>query len=202
MLYIFLTIALLAISALLFTSKFKAFTQSYAVACNFILTLIATLIGVLLAIVISNYDADRKEIKDLIKVLYAAEAVIEESLEYSVSLNEAYKKNIELYGEQQTFFTRNPLVYPQYLDNMLTQNLVSKNITVEGLSEISEHLIILQRAQKVEPDTFIASMRYIKLVITLERRFQNAELLEHDYKQMLNDYEEELIHQQLNNQQK
>ncbi|MEC4087988.1 hypothetical protein [Pseudoalteromonas rubra] len=193
MLYIILTIALLALSALLFTPSFKAFTHRYEVACNFILTLVATLVGVLLAIAISNYDADRKEVKDLIKVLHAAEAVVEESLEYSISLHEAYQQNIDKYGEKQAFFTRNPLVYPQYLDNMLTQNLVSKNLSMEGLSELNEHLIILQRSQKVAPETFIASMRYIKQLLILERRFQNAELSEQDYMQMQDEHEEQLV---------
>ncbi|WP_046007121.1 hypothetical protein [Pseudoalteromonas rubra] len=195
MLYIILTLVLLALSALLFTSRFKAFTHRYEVACNFILTLIATLVGVLLAIAISNYDADRKEIKDLIKVLHAAEAVVEESLDYSIRLHEAYQQNIEEYGDKQAFFARNPLVYPQYLDNMLTQNLVSKNLSVEGLSELNEHLIILQRSKKVEPEAFIASMLYIKQILILERQYQSAELSVQDYQQLQDEYEERLAGQ-------
>lgn len=196
MLYIILTIALLALSALLFTPSFKAFTLRYEVACNFILTLVATLVGVLLAIAISNYDADKKEIKDLIKVLNAAEAVVEESLDYSVKLNEIYQENPEQFGEQGDFFTRNPLVYPHYLDNMLTQNLISKNLSQEGLSELNEHLITLQRSKQVAPQAFIASMRYIKQVLILERRFQLTEISAQEYQQTLDEYEEQLVYQQ------
>ncbi|KAF7781058.1 hypothetical protein PRUB_b0158 [Pseudoalteromonas rubra] len=196
MLYIILTIALLALSALLFTPSFKAFTLRYEVACNFILTLVATLVGVLLAIAISNYDADKKEIKDLIKVLYAAEAVVEESLDYSVKLNEIYQENPEQFGKQGDFFARNPLVYPHYLDNMLTQNLISKNLSQEGLSELNEHLITLQRSKQVAPQAFIASMRYIQQVLILERRFQLREISAQEYQQALDAHEEQLVYQQ------
>ncbi|QTL37873.1 MULTISPECIES: hypothetical protein [Pseudoalteromonas] len=190
MLYIILTIALLALSALLFTPSFKAFTHRYEVACNFILTLVATLVGVLLAIAISNYDADQKEIKDLIKVLHAAEAVVQESLDYSIQLNEAYKGNRDKYGNEYDFFTRNPLVYPQYLDNMLAQNLISKNMSQEGLSELNEHLINLHRSQKVAPAIFIASMRYIKQIIILERRYQQGELSDIEHELALDEAED------------
>lgn len=196
MLYIILTCALLALSALLFTSSFKAFTRHHEVACNFILTLVATLVGVLLAIAISNYDSDQKEIRDLIKVLTAAEAVVEESLDYSIRLNEAYQQNIEEFGDQADFFTKNPLVYPHYLDTMLSQNLSSKNLSQEALSELNEHLITLQRSQRVAPKTFIASMRYIKQVLILERSYQRGELSAEDYEQQLDIQEEQLVYQQ------
>ena len=57
MLYIILTILLCFLGVFTFIPKFKSVIERYSVGINFFLTLVATLVGVLLAISITNYEA-------------------------------------------------------------------------------------------------------------------------------------------------
>ncbi|TQF68115.1 hypothetical protein [Pseudoalteromonas luteoviolacea] len=195
MIYLVTTVVLILCSAILFIPKFRSFTQRNELASNFALTLIATLIGVLLAIAISNYDADEKERRDLVKLLYAAEAVVKESQAYSIELFKHYKQHAldtNSIEEKKQFFEKNPLVYPEYLDALMSQHIFIKNLSQESLTELSERLIIMKRAQTVMPRLFIQSTSYVSYILEQERRYQKQEITLIELEALLDIREEQL----------
>ncbi|MBQ4813248.1 hypothetical protein A7985_12925 [Pseudoalteromonas luteoviolacea] len=179
MIYLVTTAVLILCSSILFIPKLKKFTLRNELASNFALTLVATLIGVLLAIAISNYDANEKEREDLIKLLYAAEAVVKESQEYSTLLLDHYQgqsSNSVTKEQKAAFFEKNPLVYPEYLDALMSQHIFIKNLSQESLTELSERLIVMKRAKSIMPELFITSSSYVLYILEQERRYQLREI--------------------------
>ncbi|KZN34066.1 hypothetical protein N480_23030 [Pseudoalteromonas luteoviolacea S2607] len=179
MIYLVTTVVLIFCSSILFIPKLKQFTQRNELASNFVLTLVATLIGVLLAIAISNYDANEKEREDLIKLLYAAEAVVKESQDYSILLLDHYQERFSDGVSKEvktTFFDKNPLVYPEYLDALMSQHIFIKNLSQESLTELSERLIVMKRAKSIMPEQFIKSTSYVLYILEQERRYQQGEI--------------------------
>ncbi|MCF2857796.1 hypothetical protein L1286_09960 [Pseudoalteromonas sp. SMS1] len=197
MIYLVTTVVLILCSAILFVPKLKSFTQRNALASNFALTLIATLIGVLLAIGISNYDSEEKERRDLVKLLHAAEAVVKESQDYSVELYKHYQQH-ELDKEnpdsKRRFFEKNPLVYPTYLDALMSQHLFIKNLSQESLTELSERLIIMKRAQSAMPKLFIQSTHYVLYILEQERRYQQQHITLLELEALLDVKEDQITH--------
>ena len=88
MLYTLITFALVFFTCLLFLPKFKRFIEQQSVAFNFLLTMVATLVGVLLAIAISNYEADKKEQEDVVRLIDASITSIESCAGYTQALLE------------------------------------------------------------------------------------------------------------------
>ncbi|KZN45464.1 hypothetical protein [Pseudoalteromonas luteoviolacea] len=179
MIYLVTTVVLIFCSSILFIPKLKHFTHRNELASNFVLTLVATLIGVLLAITISNYDANEKEREDLIKLLYAAEAVVKESQDYSILLLEHYQERLSDSVSKEAkaaFFEKNPLVYPEYLDALMSQHIFIKNLSQESLTELSERLIVMKRAKSIMPELFVKSTSYVLYILEQERRYQQGEI--------------------------
>ena len=88
MFYALITIGLIVVSAFVFLPRFRTVTERYSLGVNFFLTLIATLVGVLIAILISNYEQAKKETADVVKLLHASIASIETCHQYSEALLE------------------------------------------------------------------------------------------------------------------
>ncbi len=146
MLYLILTILLCFLGAFTFIPKFKSVIERYSIGMNFFLTLIATLVGVLLAISITNYEAKQKEKQDIIKLLKSSISSVETCYEYSEELIEYFNKLPKEDELKAEFYLKNPPPYPEYLDTFLMQNIVSKNLSGTTLSELNEYLINLKRS--------------------------------------------------------
>ena len=71
MVYTIITVFLFILGIITFIPRFKRVINSNQLGINFFLTLIATLIGVLLAISITNYENKQKETTDVIKLITA-----------------------------------------------------------------------------------------------------------------------------------
>ena len=76
MIYIVLTSIFVLVGLFTFVPRLQSTLQNYNVGVNYFLTLIATLVGVLLAIAITNYEESQKEKRDVIKLLNASIARI------------------------------------------------------------------------------------------------------------------------------
>lgn len=193
--YLITTVILIACCTVLFIPSFRQFTKDNELACNFALTMVATLIGVLLAIAISNYHEDEKERRDLIKLLHAAKAVATESLDYGQAVMAFYQKNeagSETKNSKAQFFGDNPLPYPEYLDALMSQQLFIKNLSQESLTELSESLILMKRANTHRPELFLSSLNFVLYVLEQEQRYQQGEISLHELEATLREREAQL----------
>ncbi len=179
MFYIFLALGLTLTGIITFTSHFQRISQRHITGVNYLLTILSTFAGVLLAIAISDYEAQDKERQDLIKVLNAGVAVIDTVELYSNGLREA---SIQ-YSEQniEVFFTKNPLPYPDFLEESLKQSTIIKNLSETSLSSVSSALITLKRAQKTirnkaDIGFFLHVLSQVKGILSLEIQFQQRNL--------------------------
>ncbi|AOT10781.1 hypothetical protein [Pseudoalteromonas luteoviolacea] len=195
MAYLITTAILIACCMVFFIPSMRQFTKENELVSNFALTMVATLIGVLLAIAISNYDEDEKERRDLIKLLHAAKAVATESLEYSQAVMAFYQSNeagSETKYSKQQFFKDNPLPYPEYLDALMSQQLFIKNLSQESLTELSESLILMKRANTHRPHLFLSSLSFVLYVLEQEQRYQKGEISLHELEKALREREAQL----------
>jgi len=101
---------------------------------SFVLTLIATLVGVLLAIWLTNLGIRNKEKEDTIKLLNTAKLIVTNTNQYAKSLSNTV---IELEKDtiannyqtiEETKFS-NPIPYPDLLENLISNELISKYIS-------------------------------------------------------------------------
>ena len=86
MVYTIITVFLFILGIITFIPRFKRVINSNQLGINFFLTLTATLIGVLLAISITNYENKQKEKTDVIKLINARFSSVKIVLEYSEAL--------------------------------------------------------------------------------------------------------------------
>ena len=179
MFYTIITILLIFISFIIFLPKFKSATEQYSLGINFILTLIATLVGVLLAISITNYESDRKEKQDVIKLLNSAITAVETCQGYSEELIEYFINLPDSDNLKQEFYVKNPLPYPTYLDTLLMQSIVSKNLSGAALTELNQLLINLKRSRQNNSSLYLIALSQAIKVLSLEIAFQNHEITEH-----------------------
>jgi uncharacterized protein YlaN (UPF0358 family) len=174
MLYIILTILLCFLGVFTFIPKFKSAIERYSVGINFFLTLIATLVGVLLAISITNYEAEQKEKQDVIKLLKSSISSVETCYEYSKELIEYFNKLPKKGELKAEFYLKNPPPYPEYLDIFLMQNIVSKNLSEAALSDLNEYLINLKRSRIPNAPLYLKVLESTLKLLELEVAYQKG----------------------------
>jgi uncharacterized protein YlaN (UPF0358 family) len=174
MLYIILTILLCFLGVFTFIPKFKSAIERYSVGINFFLTLIATLVGVLLAISITNYEAEQKEKQDVIKLLKSSISSVETCYEYSKELIEYFNKLPKKSELKAEFYLKNPPPYPEYLDIFLMQNIVSKNLSEAALSDLNEYLINLKRSRIPNAPLYLKVLESTLKLLELEVAYQKG----------------------------
>jgi hypothetical protein len=172
--YIILTVVLSFIGAFTFVPQFKSFFENHIIGVNFFLTLTATLVGVLLAISITNYESEQKEKQDVIKLLQSAIASVAVCSEYSVELIEYYDELPKEHESKSDFYLKNPPPYPDYLDTFLMQNIVSKNLSGETLNDLTEYLINLKRSRNLNAPLYLRVLGLTQKLLELEIAYQNG----------------------------
>jgi len=190
MLYTLITFALVFFTCLLFLPKFKRFIEQQSVAFNFLLTMVATLVGVLLAIAISNYEADKKEQEDVVRLIDASITSIESCAGYTQALLEhAENQSLDAQASEQ-FFLLNPAPYPEYVDVFLAQPVVSKNLSSDGLSDLNGIVINLKRTITSKPKVYLELLTQTREVLLVERRYQGGEIDEVELDRLLDQIQE------------
>ncbi|NTS76793.1 hypothetical protein HR060_07905 [Catenovulum sp. SM1970] len=172
MIYIAVIVTLSLLGLLMFIPKFKASFEKYALGINFILTLFATLVGVLMAIYISNYEAEKKEQKDLIKLLGAAKVSVSTSIDYSEKINNYYETLADDSPDRSDFYVKNKPPYPEYLDSFLAQDIISKNLSAQTLESLTEAQINLKKSLNYNIDMYFVLLQETEAIIDLEIQFQ------------------------------
>ncbi|BFT30039.1 hypothetical protein D210916BOD24_12150 [Alteromonas sp. D210916BOD_24] len=159
-----------------FVPAFTRIVERYPTGINFFLTLLATLIGVLLAIVISDYEAKQNEKQDVIKLLTSAISSVEQCHQYSVQIVEYYQSLPPNEYDKKLFFQQNTPPYPAYLDIFLAQNMVSTNLSGTTLNDLNEYLINIKRTQNYNAILYIDMLNQIKQLLGLEITYQQGKI--------------------------
>ncbi len=149
---------------------------------SFILTLIATLSGVLIAITLTNSGIRNKEKEDTIKLLNTAKLIVTNTNQYAKSLNNHF---IELgkdtiANNSQTIEelkASNPIPYPDLLETIISNELISKNISEFSHNYIYSGLNNLRKLTKYETvDYYQKSLEEMILLLDLEIKNQKGDI--------------------------
>ena len=114
---------------------------------SFILTLIATLFGVVLAIWLTNLEAKSKEKEDTIKLLHAGITIVNSTAEYSKKLNESLQQeaidSIAIYQEYLDRLQRkNPIPTGELLEPIISNELFIRNVSKHTYGEFFDTELI------------------------------------------------------------
>ncbi|RLD73209.1 MAG: hypothetical protein DRJ07_21115 [Bacteroidetes bacterium] len=149
---------------------------------HFISTLLATLIGVLLAVTLSNNTSIKKEKLDAIKLLNSATHIIDMTYDYTVGLESFI---LELERDSTTnndsiitiIKEKNPLPYPDLMETIISNELISKNISEFSYIQINSVIINLKRVREYDRiNNYKRSLKELMILLELEIEFQNGNI--------------------------
>jgi len=158
---------------------------------RFISTLLATLIGVLLAVTLSNNANIKKEKEDSIKLLNSASRIVDMTYVYTVGLESyiADYKNDSISNTDSIILVikeKNPLPYPDLIGTIISNELISKNMSDFSYIQINSVIINLKRNREYESiNTYKRSLKELELLLELEIDYQKGEI---DLQAMSNEY--------------
>jgi len=149
---------------------------------SFILTLIAALVGVFIAISLTNSGIQKKEKEDTIKLLNTSRLILVNTKTYSQELSKAVKEHEkDTINNSKERITRiketNPIPFPYLLETVITKEILSKNISEYSHSEIYTGLINLKKlADYQTAEIYEQSLSELIVLMDLEIQFQKEEL--------------------------
>jgi hypothetical protein len=149
---------------------------------SFVSTLIATLIGVLLAVTLSNIENVNKEKSDTIKLLNSASNIIDGTYNYTVGL-ETYVIELEKDSIQNNDSTiaitksNNPIPYPDLMETIISNELVTKNLTEYSHNQIYTGLVNFRKVTNYSSiETYKRLLQELSLLLELEIEFQRGDI--------------------------
>lgn len=149
---------------------------------SFTLTLIATLVGVLIAIWLTNSGIRNKEKDDTIKLLHTGKLILQNTNEYSENLNNTileFRKDTINYTKDdiESVKLNNPIPYPDLLETIISNELVSKTISEYSHNSIYNGLINLRKLAKYETvEYYLKSLEEMILILDLEIELLKGEI--------------------------
>ncbi|CCQ11566.1 hypothetical protein PALB_24670 [Pseudoalteromonas luteoviolacea B = ATCC 29581] len=176
MIYVILTIVLSLVGLITFLPKYRPLLERYQLGINFILTLVATLVGVLLAIVITEYEVQEKEREDMVKLLGSSIVSVKTCQSYSEDLVEYFDQLPKGETSKVEFFNKNPIPYPDYLDLFLMQDIVGQNISTSTLEELTELMINLKRTRDGKERHYLVILHQIHQLLLAEVEYQKGNI--------------------------
>jgi hypothetical protein len=162
--------------------KFKIIKIDKSEWVSFVLTLIATLMGVLIAIWLTNSGIIKKEKNDTIKLLHTAKLILVNTDTHSRGLNnfilELEKDTVNNNATSiQLTKSTNPIPYPDLLETIISNELISKNISEYSHNYIYSSLINLRKLAKYETaDYYQKSLKEMIFLLNLEIEHQKGEI--------------------------
>ena len=141
---------------------------------SFISTLVATLSGVLIAIWLTNSAIKDKENEDTIKLLQTAKIILSKTSEYSDLLTKKiieFEKDSIKYSQKKIEFVKqnNPIPYPDLLETIISNELVSKNISENSHNLIYNYIINLRRLAKYKTaEHYIIFLEEMIVILDIE----------------------------------
>tara|TARA_B110001450_G_scaffold197611_1_gene186213 strand:- start:6773 stop:7333 length:561 start_codon:yes stop_codon:yes gene_type:complete len=141
---------------------------------SFISTLVATLSGVLIAIWLTNSAIKDKENEDTIKLLQTAKLILSRTSVYSDLLTKKiieFEKDSIKYSQKKIEFVKqnNPIPYPDLLETIISNELVSKNISENSHNLIYNYIINLRRLAKYKTaEHYIIFLEEMIVILDIE----------------------------------
>lgn len=140
---------------------------------TFFSTLLATLIGVLVAVGVSEVQKENREKEDVVKILDNTQAVLNSFMLGIVNLKRDYdsqirKKDshIKLYKES------NPIVYPDFLENVFQHPMIKKHVSNYTQVVFFQSFFDLKRMKRYD---------MLSIYIVILKNIENLLALEIDY---------------------
>ncbi len=162
--------------------NFKKLRISKSELRSFILTLIATLAGVFIAIFLTNSGIRKKEKEDTIKLLNTSRLILTDTKAYSQILvrtvKELEKDTINNNNEKiSQMKENNPIPFPYLLETIITNEIISKNMSEYSHSQIYTGLINLKKLANYQMvETYEQLLSELITLIGLEIQYQKGDL--------------------------
>ncbi|MCE7995227.1 MAG: hypothetical protein HEP71_24835 [Roseivirga sp.] len=143
--------------------------------------MIATLFGVLLAVTLSNAENLKKEKSDTIKLLKSARNIVSGTYAYTDVLGnyatELKNDSTKSQSALKSFETNNPLPYPEFIEPIISSEIISKNITENSHAKIYTSLINLKKISLYQSiDLYKNKLNYLFDLVTLEIEYQKGNI--------------------------
>lgn len=171
--FILILLSLISIGFLILLKKKKQQSETL----SFVSTLLATLFGVLLAVNLSNRENLKKEKADTIKLLKSAKNIIDNTFDYTKGLG-TYINTIEKDSSYNANLVSkvkldNPIPYPDLMEGIISNEVVSKNISEYSHNFIFSSLINLRKIANYNSiDTYKYLLKELEFIIDLEIKYQ------------------------------
>lgn len=148
---------------------------------SFILTLIATLAGVFIAISLTNSGIRKKEKEDTIKLLNTSRLILINTKAYSQGLKKTVEKHekdttssIEIISQMKK---DNPIPFPYLLETVVTNEILSKNISEYSHSQLYAGLLNLKKLATYQTaETYDQALTELIFLIDLEIQYQTGKI--------------------------
>lgn len=191
--FILIIISLISIGFLILLKK----KQQKSETLSFVSTLLATLFGVLLAVNLSNRENLKKEKADTVKLLKSAKNIIDNTFDYTKGLGtyiDTIKKDSSYTSNLiNKLKSDNPIPYPDLMENIISNEVVSKNISEYSHNFIFSSLINLRKiANYSSIDTYKFLLKELEFIIDLEIKYQEREIDEEELEKMYTKGKEKL----------
>ncbi len=176
-----LILIVLSVVSLIFLLIVRKYGKKLEIT-HFISTLLATLIGVLLAVTLSNNANIKKEKADTVKLLNSAAQIVDMTYDYTVGL-ESYilelEKDSTINNDSivSNIKEMNPLPYPDLMETIISNELISKNISEFSYVTINSVIINLKRVREYERiNNYKRHLKELMILLELEIDFQNGNI--------------------------
>lgn len=183
--FILIVISLISIGFLILLKK----KQQKSETLSFVSTLLATLFGVLLAVSLSNKENLKKEKTDTIKLLKSAKNIIDNTFDYTkglgVYINAIKKDSTYTPSLINKVKLDNPIPYPDLMENIISNEVVSKNISEYSHNFIFSSLINLRKVANYSSiNTYKYLLKELEFIVDLEIKYQQKIINESDLEKM------------------
>lgn len=171
-------IIFIVIIALLFVFRKKTFVKDNGPILYFVLTTVATLIGVVLAVNLSEKQALVKEKEDLVKVINSGISVSKLYKNISGALinanNSSELKALKLKEKEADSLIIDEINLPKldFLDNLLSDNSLSKLLSQETLSTLHEFNLNMEVTRNSQIAIYMIYIDMVIKTLGFERDFQ------------------------------
>ena len=149
---------------------------------NFLTTTLATLLGVLIAVSLTNYQEKLKETEDTVKLMKSAKRTLDLNYEYAKGtiqyLESQYKDSLNSEVKINKELINNSLPYPDLFEQIILSENSSKNISEASLFNMYNALVNLRRlsGKNIERRTYLRELERLKTIMQLEIDYQNGNL--------------------------
>jgi hypothetical protein len=189
--YIAFSIGLIIITIFLtFWSKLEKFRKKYTELYNFGLTLVATFIGVFLAIYLTNFSEEKKEKNNVIKLLDATVLDLNNNINKAKTTYAIAKFGADSVYSSRKHIENNPLQLPRLFQSIVNNEVVLRHLSKQGIQYYhmcADNIVSLQTSinegKAIEDSillstvqVYVKQMEFAKKIIALEEGIMEGDI--------------------------